>query len=106
VDSPAAYEARRLYTEMEMFIPVEYTVAAVTDFLAFQDSVRSQLPPGAENLLYNQVCLRAALLGFSVVVWRYSHDNQTETVALSVIQFPSAFYLAAHSSVLPKRRRL
>jgi hypothetical protein len=55
VDSPAAYAARTLYTEMEMFVPVAHTVAAVTDFLAFQDSVRSQLPPGAEALLYNQV---------------------------------------------------
>jgi hypothetical protein len=56
VETLDAYNARTLYTEMEMFIPVEYTVAAVTDFLAYQDSVRDQLPPGAESLLYTQVC--------------------------------------------------
>ena len=49
---------------MEMFIPVEDTVAAVRDFLAFQDQVRPQLKPGEESLLYCQVT--RALQGRSV----------------------------------------
>jgi len=39
VDSTEAYEERTLYTEMEMFIPVEHTVDAVRDLLAWQDSI-------------------------------------------------------------------
>jgi L-gulonolactone oxidase len=60
VETEAAYYERTLYTEMEMFIPVEYTVDAVNEFIAFQDSIRDQLPPGAENLLYCQVRYVAA----------------------------------------------
>ena len=37
-DSYVHYEQRSLYTEMEMFIPVEDTVAAVRDYIAFMDS--------------------------------------------------------------------
>ena len=44
-DSQARYDAREIYTEMEMFIPVEYTEAAVLDFVAFMDSIKSQHDP-------------------------------------------------------------
>lgn len=40
VDSNEAYGERTLYTEMEMFIPVEHTVAAVRDLLAWQESIK------------------------------------------------------------------
>jgi L-gulonolactone oxidase len=41
-DSEARYAAREIYTEMEMFIPAEHVQAAVKDFVAFMDSIRSQ----------------------------------------------------------------
>jgi hypothetical protein len=41
-DSEAGYNARSIYTEMEMFIPVESTEAAVRDFISFMDSIRDQ----------------------------------------------------------------
>jgi hypothetical protein len=41
VDSNSAYPERTLYTEMEMFVPVEDAVAAVKDFLAYQDGARA-----------------------------------------------------------------
>jgi L-gulonolactone oxidase len=40
VDSLPAYENRTLYTEMEMFVPVEHAVAAVTDFIEYQSQVK------------------------------------------------------------------
>ena len=39
-DSKRHYEQRSLYTEMEMFIPVENSIDAVRDFIAFMDTVR------------------------------------------------------------------
>eukprot|EP00602_Paraphysomonas_sp_CaronLab_P004792 CAMPEP_0185021352 /NCGR_PEP_ID=MMETSP1103-20130426/4039_1 /TAXON_ID=36769 /ORGANISM="Paraphysomonas bandaiensis, Strain Caron Lab Isolate" /LENGTH=441 /DNA_ID=CAMNT_0027552829 /DNA_START=32 /DNA_END=1357 /DNA_ORIENTATION=- len=48
VDSIDHYEDRDLYTEMEMFIPVEYTQAAVLDFIAFQESVKDKHDPDVE----------------------------------------------------------
>jgi FAD/FMN-containing dehydrogenase len=37
-DSEFRYESREIYTEMEMFIPIEYAEAAVQDFIEFMDS--------------------------------------------------------------------
>jgi len=37
--SPSHYAARNLYTEMEMFIPVEHTANAIADFRKFQAQV-------------------------------------------------------------------
>lgn len=62
----SAYNSRTLYTEMEMFIPVEYTVDAINDFLTYQDQVRDQLPPGAESLLYTQVYIFCVLINRSI----------------------------------------
>ena len=42
VDSLDHYDNRTLYTEMEMFIPVEDVLPAVADFVAFQASVEAQ----------------------------------------------------------------
>ena len=39
-DSLDRYLNRSLYTEMEMFIPVEFTLDAVRDFISFMDSVK------------------------------------------------------------------
>ena len=47
-DSLAGYEARTLYTEMEMFIPVEDTEAAVRDFIAYMETVRDEHNPLVE----------------------------------------------------------
>ena len=61
VDSNSAYPERTLYTEMEMFVPVENVLAAVTDFIAYQDSVRDAfeaMMAAAEDTttaLYSQV---------------------------------------------------
>lgn len=46
-DSASHYAARSLYTEMEMFIPVEHTMAAVADYIAYMDSeeVKAQHDP-------------------------------------------------------------
>lgn len=44
-DSLPHYLERSLYTEMEMFIPVEYTEAAVKDFIAFMDTVKDKHDP-------------------------------------------------------------
>lgn len=54
VDSPSAYMNRTIYTEMEMFIPVEYTVQAVRDFIAYQDKVKP-LHHDRRGGLYTQV---------------------------------------------------
>jgi hypothetical protein len=61
VDSPQQYANRTLYTEMEMFIPVEHTVEAVREFIAYQDAVK---PLYHEKLggLYTQVPPPAAAL--------------------------------------------
>ena len=61
VDSNSAYPERTLYTEMEMFVPVEDAVAAVTAFIAYQDGVRGEFESmmAAQNdtttALYSQV---------------------------------------------------
>jgi len=44
-DSLPHYLNRSLYTEMEMFIPIEHTQAAVQDFIDYMDSVRDQHNP-------------------------------------------------------------
>lgn len=54
VDSPQQYSNRVLYTEMEMFIPVEYTVDAVNDFIDYQNEVQ-HLYHGLGGQLYTQV---------------------------------------------------
>jgi hypothetical protein len=47
-DSLSGYESRTIYTEMEMFIPVEHTEAAILDFLAFMERVKPQHNPMVE----------------------------------------------------------
>lgn len=44
-DSLEHYLQRSLYTEMEMFIDTDDTVSAVTDFIAFMDSVKDKHDP-------------------------------------------------------------
>jgi FAD/FMN-containing dehydrogenase len=47
-DSLPHYLQRSLYTEMEMFIPAEFTKAAVLDFIAFMDSVKLSHDPAVQ----------------------------------------------------------
>ena len=47
-DSLEGYEARTIYTEMEIFIPVEYTESAILDFMAYMEDVKSQHDPNVE----------------------------------------------------------
>jgi hypothetical protein len=47
-DSLSGYESRTIYTEMEMFIPVEHTEAAVLDFMAYMEEVKEQHDPLVE----------------------------------------------------------
>jgi L-gulonolactone oxidase len=53
VDSLERYDNRTIYTEMEMFVPVEKGVAAIRDFMAFQDSVQDQHDDSACSLFTN-----------------------------------------------------
>lgn len=41
-DSEERYNSRDIYTEMEMFIPIELSQAAVLDFVAYMDSIKEQ----------------------------------------------------------------
>jgi hypothetical protein len=44
-DSWERYYARTLYTEMEMFIPIEHTVEATRKFIAFMETVKDKHDP-------------------------------------------------------------
>lgn len=44
-DSLPKYENRSLYTEMEMMIPIEYTEAAIRDYISFMATIKDQHDP-------------------------------------------------------------
>ena len=44
-DSYLHYSERSLYTEMEMMVPVEYTVQAMQDYIVYMDTIRDQHDP-------------------------------------------------------------
>jgi FAD/FMN-containing dehydrogenase len=57
-DSEARYESREIYTEMEMFIPVDQTLNAVNDFIAFMndpDVVAKHDPVNALSVMIRYV---------------------------------------------------
>lgn len=78
-DSEARYNAREIYTEMEMFIPIEYHIDAVNDYIAFMDSVRDQHDPA------NQLSVMLRYVAKDDIYLSPMYQRDTAVISLVVV---------------------
>lgn len=89
-DSESHYEARSLYTEMEMFIPYEYTMEAVEAYRAWMDSVKDQHDPSiAVSVMVRYLATDS--MSLSPVGW--GQGNKASVLSVIVMDSPSEFEL-------------